>query len=119
MDATEVRNQMSQSSFLKGADLGSNVELKVKISQVEKGSQKQNGKEIPQLMLHFEGKEKKLGLNMSNLDSIIAMFGANTDDWVGKTVILFTLPVQNPQGQMTIGIRIKGETIQTEQSNEF
>lgn len=114
-NATEIRNQMSQSNFLKGADIGAGKEVQVLISQVEQGEQKQkDGKVTPQLMLHFQGKDKKLGLNVGNLDTMIALFGSETDTWVGKKVNLFTVPTQTPGGQPALGIRIKSSEVQIE-----
>lgn len=106
-NASEVRSKMSQSPFLKGSDLGINKKVKVVISQVEEGVQKDN-ESIPQLMLHFEGREKKFSLNVGNLDAMISLYGEQTDDWVGKEINLRTVSANKPNGEPTIGIRIEG-----------
>lgn len=108
MDAISIKDQMSNSKFLKGTDIGAGKETKVTISDIEQGEQDRDGKKIPQLMLHFKDKEKKLGLNVGNLETMISMYGSETDGWMGKEIILFTVPVSTPQGQPTLGIRIRG-----------
>lgn len=110
MDAQPIRNKMSKSNFLKGTDIGSNREVPVTVSKVELSENKgRDGSATPQFVLHFEGKEKKLGLNVGNTDTMIMTFGPETDEWVGKEITLFTVQTQNAQGQPTLGIRIKGK----------
>ncbi|MEK0326192.1 MAG: hypothetical protein QQN63_10870 [Nitrosopumilus sp.] len=107
MDANAVVKEMSQSDWLKGKDI-EGKEVTVTIKEVEQKMQERDGKQIPQLVLHFEEDVKQLGLNMGNANIMIQMFGGDTDDWVSQKITLFTVMVNKPgSGDQVPGIRIK------------
>jgi len=106
-DVKEILKQQSTSPFLKGTDI-EGVEVLVTVSKVELGKQERSGKEVPQLILHFEGKEKKLGLNSTNTKIMAKYFGYDDEEWVGKQIVLYTIETNNPTtGELGPGIRIK------------
>lgn len=41
------------------------------------------------IVLKFQGKEKTMVLNKTNAKKIGEYYGGNTDDWIGKPVIVF------------------------------
>ena len=45
--------------------------------------------EKTQIVLSFEGKEKKLGLNVTNAKVLAALLGDDTDGWIGKQIKLY------------------------------
>lgn len=49
----------------------------------------QGGRTSKKPVIYFEGKEKGLACNKSNGKTIAGMYGANTDDWIGKRITLF------------------------------
>jgi len=57
-------------------------------------------------VLYFAGKEKGVVLNKTNATNIAAAYGPETDNWVGKRVILFTAWVDF-QGKSVEAIRIR------------
>lgn len=105
MDAKNILKQMSQSTFLKGTDI-EGKEVTVTISKVELTEQERDGKKTPQLILSFEGKEKRLGLNVGNTERVIEIHGGETESWLGRQITLYTEMVSNPQGQRVPGIKV-------------
>ena len=87
--------------YLKAADLqGHNV--RVIIDRVE--LRDIGGDEKP--VLFFQGKEKGVVLNKTNNNNIISAYGDETDEWVGKELILFEAMVDF-QGRSVSAIRIR------------
>lgn len=79
----------STSNFLRAADLAGNT-VKLTIAEVgthtfDEGTPKQK----TQIVLSFQGKEKKLGLNATNARTIATELGDNTDNWVNKDIKLY------------------------------
>lgn len=100
----------SKSDWLKAADLkksdGTFFRPNVTIERFEIAEKDGN----KQVVLFFEGKEKKLGLNKINAERISAHTGSrNPHDWTGWTIRLFVEKVQKPDGSLTDGIRVSSE----------
>ena len=58
------------------------------------------------LVLRFEGKKKTLVCNKTNANRIAAMYGPNTDLWIGNEITLYSDKVDF-QGELVDAIRIK------------
>jgi len=87
MKLNEVYTSTSQ--FLKAADLqGKTVRLTIGAVGVHEFNDDKDGKK-KQLVLSFQGKEKKLGLNVTNATSIAKILGDNTDDWIGGEIKIY------------------------------
>jgi len=92
----------SNSDLLKAEDIGhgmptvtiSNVSLK----EFDNGERK--------LALHFHGKDKIMTLNKTNANAMENLYGPNTDNWLNKQIMLFTMNVDY-QGKQTLGLRIR------------
>lgn len=115
MNAKEVLGQMSTSTFFKGSDI-EGKRLRVKVSQVELTEQERNDKKVPQFVLHFVGTDKRLGLNVGNTEIMINNHGEESDDWVGKEIVLYAEPTKTPSGERTLGVRIQSESKEEEVS---
>lgn len=109
MDANQILNEMSSSNFLKGKDIGEGKQLKVMINRVELNEQERDGKKSKQFVLGFNGSDKVLGLNVGNTEIVIANLGGETDNWVGKELILYVEKTQTPDGQPALGVRVRKE----------
>jgi hypothetical protein len=57
-------------------------------------------------VLYFEEVDKGMVLNKTNSLAIAKLYGADTDDWVGKRLALFSTYVQF-QSEMVLSIRVK------------
>ena len=99
------------SDFLKAADLkGKGVKLV--ISKVDMQEFDEKGDSGPykakKLILSFEGTEKQMVCNKTNGRSLGAVFGDETDTWIGKEIKLFTAQVDY-QGTQVPAIRVQVE----------
>jgi len=57
--------------------------------------------------LHFNGGFKPLLLNRTNIRILSALHGADTGQWIGKTVNVYNDPTVSYAGRMTGGVRIR------------
>lgn len=96
----------SNSQWLRASDLQGTKPV-VTIEGVEMSEFKErNGTTKQQIVLRFVGKDKKLGLNLTNARRIADLIGSgNTDDWVGYSIKLYSEKVEF-NGQMVDAIRI-------------
>ena len=79
----------SGGSFLRAADLQGKT-IPLTIGQVGTHTFNEgHDNEKTQIVLSFEGKEKKLGLNVTNAKTIAGLLGDNTDSWIGKQIKLY------------------------------
>jgi len=79
----------SNSSFLKCEDLQGKT-VRLKISEVGTHTfDEGKDSEKSQIVLSFEGKEKKLGLNVTNANSIAKILGGETDNWIGGEIKIY------------------------------
>lgn len=97
------------SKFLKAADVDEQADettetWTVKMADVEMEEVGDSEKPI----LHFQGLDKGLVLNKTNANTIMALYGKETDTWAGKAIGLFTTEVEY-QGKQTLGIRIRAK----------
>ncbi len=49
----------------------------------------EGGRKTKKPVAYFEGKEKGLALNSTNCKLIAAMYGNDTDGWIGKKITLY------------------------------
>jgi hypothetical protein len=104
------------SKYLKAADLhGQDVTLTIYRLQAKEKLVMVGGKTDIKPILFFEevrdkaaasGKEEKsMVLNVTNKNSIVAFYGTETDDWIGKRITIYAAPCeQSPSG---IAIRVR------------
>ena len=93
----------SGGQFLKAADLPERG-VEVTISAVEADEYQGDRK----IVLSFEGKQKKLSLNATNLKRMVELCGGSTSAWVGKLIVIYKdVNVNNPQGERVGGVRIR------------
>lgn len=84
-------NTLMPKELISGADVhdakGRSISLNATIAglkQIEVGQDKEL-----RWALTFRGTERKLTLNVTNKDKLVKLFGAETDDWIGKKVALY------------------------------
>lgn len=89
------------SKYIKAKDLkGQDVPVVIDRADIEKIG------EDTKLVLYFRGKEKGLVTNRTNADRIAHLYGTNTDDWIGREIILYTDMV-NFQNRVVEAIRVR------------
>ncbi len=91
-------------NWLKAADLQGRVAQvtmsHIKMEEVEKGTMKP--------VLYFTGKELGLALNKTNAGILEALYGDETDRWIGQPIELYVDPHVQYQGRTVEGLRVRG-----------
>jgi len=100
----------TESKFLKAADIPKSARPIVQIESydlAEVGEEKKK-----QIVLHFKGKAKVLGLNVTNSTRIAALIGSEyPDDWIGYKIRIYTS--QTTYGGKTVDcIRVSEEFVE-------
>jgi hypothetical protein len=93
------------SRFLGATDLAGVAHV-VQIERIT-SEQLQDGKVKP--AIHFVGKQKALLCNKTNWGTLGAAFGKDLNSWIGRSIELFAMPCQGPNG-MTQGVRVRAIT---------
>jgi hypothetical protein len=87
MDMTQYAGK--ESNYLKAADLNGSTPT-VKIAGVELVEFENDGKKEQKPALILDGKQKKLVLNATNTENLIRKYGAQSEGWIGKDLMLST-----------------------------
>ncbi len=96
-------DQAFPSNFIKASDLqGREIPVIIAAADVEKIG---NGNE-QKLVLKFQGKSKGMICNRTNANRIAYSYGNDTDEWIGKEIILYPDMVDF-QGRMVEAVRVK------------
>ena len=102
------------SPWLKGVDLGDKqYKLTIKDARMEE-LQGDGGKEHKPA-LFFNETDKGLVLNVTNSDTLAMAWGWDTDQWLGKQVIVYFDPTIMFGRERKGGIRVKADTPSTAQ----
>lgn len=102
-------DQLFPGRFLKSGEFnGKDVVLTIRGIRVEDLPDEQKGTRTRGIIA-FERTKKELVLNRTNGESIKAMFGRNTDDWIGKRIVFYPAPhVDSFTGEKGTAIRVRG-----------
>ena len=98
-------NEQFPSKYLKASDLQGRAHT-MNIKHI--GQEDLNGE--LKLIIYFEGANKGMVLNKTNAYTISALYGPETDNWIGQPIEVFQAMV-NFQGQQTPALRVKAPTI--------
>lgn len=89
------------SKYIKASDLqGREINVAISEANIEEIGQDKK------LVLYFQGKEKGLVCNRTNADRIAHAYGTNTDQWIGREIVLFTDLVPF-QGKTVEAVRVR------------
>lgn len=99
-------DQLYPGRFLKAGDFkGKDVTLTITGVTIEKLPQNTGGERVRGI-LAFDKTEKQLVLNRTNGECIKAMFGRDTDKWIGKRLTLFPMDMGDSSfGDLAIRVR--------------
>jgi hypothetical protein len=100
-------SEMRESKFLKQSDIGAGALMTVRGCEphnvAKEGAEPEN-----KWCLTFEESDKPLVLNSINIQLCEKIFGSDdTDDWVGKRIVLYVDPTVSYGGKVTGGIRVR------------
>lgn len=95
---------MFESKYIKATDLqGKKVNVTVQsVTVVTLGNDEQQEKKP---CLIFKGKDKGMICNKTNWNTLIELYGPDTDEWTGKSITIYPAEVAF-KGKMTLAIRI-------------
>ena len=101
-------SEMRVSKFLKQDDVGRGVLVTIANVKQHDVAREDAGEPEMRWCLHFKELDKPLVLNATNIASTEKVCGSdNTDDWIGKRLVLYTDPNVMYKGKMTGGVRIR------------
>ena len=103
----------STSSFFRAADLQGK-----KLTLTIAGVRKQELKDGVKLVISFDEDPRDLVCNVGNRTELVARFGRDTDDWIGRSVTLYAARVQGPSGPC-FGIRFVESTEMADERPPF
>jgi hypothetical protein len=97
------RDDIFKSKYFKATDVFEDIQLQIKAVTTEIIGEEREEKP----MVYFVGKLKGLVLNLTNFNTMARICGSDeTDDWVGKDVVLTTEMVTF-RGQTAPAIRVR------------
>lgn len=83
-------HKSGEGKYLKASDVPAGKELRLTISKLSNEAlDRDDGSKQQKAVLYFQGKEKGLVLNNTNIDTLIQGYGDDTGAIVGQPVILF------------------------------
>jgi hypothetical protein len=95
------------SKYLKASDIGEGKEATVVIARVEIAQMKgDDGQAETKPVVFFRDKTKGMTLNMTNKNTIKRLYGAETDNWIGKSIRIGTSWVDS-FGDQILALRIR------------
>ena len=100
------RKDIFKGKYLAVADLDGK-EWIVKISGARLEELGQDEDKESKLILYFDEPDKGMVCNVTNFDTIEALYGEDTEDWIGKTIMLYIDPKVRFKGKITPGLRVK------------
>ncbi len=104
----ELDGFFNTGNYLKGADvpLGQEYTMTIHAAGPEQVGEGRDAE--TKVVVHFEKSKKGLVLNKGNYTVLRDLYGSNSDGWVGKPIVLFTIMTNNPRtNQPGPGLRLK------------
>ena len=110
--------QMIDSKYLKGSDVDPAKLLTVRSFKKENVA-KENEPEERKWIVYFDGVPKGLILNKTNLNRAARAFGSeDTDDWIGKQIVVYYDPDVEFGGKIVGGIRLRAPKLPSQRIEE-
>jgi hypothetical protein len=100
------RSDFTASRFLKAGDLDI-PRTTARLARVTRETLKGSDGPREKLIVWFDGIDKALPLNVTNLDVLLDALGNDTARWIGRDVTIVRTRVRNPNGQLVDGIRLE------------
>ncbi len=104
-------NDAFPSKYLKAADLKGQ---RVRVTMEDVNMASFDSGDEPKPCVVFRGKKKGLVLNKTNSNTIVDIYGPDTDAWFGKDITIYPTTTEY-QGRMADCIRVQVESRQTSQ----
>ncbi len=106
-------SEMRESKFLKKEDVGAGALMTIEACE-QHNVAKEGAPPEQKWCLTFEESDKPLVLNSTNIQLCERMFASDdTDEWVGKKIVLYTDPNVSYAGKIVGGIRVRAPKAKT------
>lgn len=99
-------SELQQSKYMKKEDCGEDGILVTIASLKQENMAPDNKPKELKWVLYFEGEFKPLALNSTNINRIEAALGDETDNWIGKAIVLFNDENVEYMGDIVGGVRV-------------
>ena len=100
-------NQLYGSRFLSAADVG-NRKIRTKIEKVRKEHLRNgDGTKRVRFVLHLDGIDKPMVLNVTNVNALIEKLGRNPATWIGTPVGIYVDANVTYGGKRVAGLRLR------------
>ncbi len=101
-------NQMMPSKFIKKEDVGNGVLYEITgVEEQDAGTQENMDMKW---VLLFKETDKPLILNKTNMTAVSTILGSEeSEDWIGKQVVLYNDPNIQFKGKVTGGVRLRAK----------
>lgn len=104
-------HEMMESKFLKKEDVGNGMLMTV-AGVEQRNVAKQGAEPEEKWCLVFEESDKPCVMNSTNLQLAMRIMGSDdTDDWIGKKIVLYTDPNVSYGGKIVGGIRVRAPKV--------
>ena len=104
-------SEMRESKFLKQTDVGGGMMFTVESCEQHNVAKEGSDPEM-KWCLTFAESDKPLVLNSTNIQLCQNIFGSDdTDNWIGKRIVLYTDPNVSFQGKLVGGIRVRAPKV--------
>ena len=90
------------SPFLKATDVTKAVKLTISELEISTFTDEKTQQDSKRVVLSFAGAKKKLILNKTGANNLVAAYGDELGDWVGKEVILSPGKASNGQAMVMV-----------------
>lgn len=109
----DINEVYDAGEHLKAADIGTSMPTFTmgpsSVKDFDNGDRK--------LVVSFQDTDKTLVLNVTNARAIADMYGHNSDGWVGRKIMLFTMPVEF-NGNTVQAIRVRAPVDQAQNTQQ-
>jgi hypothetical protein len=74
-------------------DAGRDLTVEIERLQIEEVMNPDTNSKEKKLVVHFRGKKKGMVCNKTNARTVAALYGDNTDEWIGKRITLYATTI--------------------------
>jgi hypothetical protein len=99
-------SEVFPSKWLSGDDLPHDTTVTIARCVLEEVRNPRTKKVEKKPCLYFVNRKKALIVNKTNADTLVALYGDESNEWAGKRVILGSEMVDSPRGQV-LAVRVR------------
>jgi hypothetical protein len=98
-------HELIPSKYIKKDDIGPGALCTIRAVARENVGTEENQEE--KVVITFDEFDKKFVCNLTNIYAIVAVYGEDYSEWLGKKIVLYFDPTVQFKGKVTGGIRVR------------